>query len=62
MLSPDLKELAPRARITKSASDTLDPIAAFGPNGDVGVLFDDDRSGNWQTYFTRLVCKAGATP
>jgi len=62
MLSADLKELAPRRRITKNSSDTLYPIAAFGPNGDVGVLFWDDRPGSWQTYFTRLVCKAGATP
>ncbi len=62
MLNADLTQLSPRRRITNNPADTLDPIAAFGPSGDVGVLFDDNRSGSWQTYFTRLVCKAGATP
>ncbi len=59
MLSPDLKQLSARARITNNPADSVDPLAVFGPNGDVGVVFDDTRSGNWQTYFTRLVCQAG---
>jgi Putative metal-binding motif/Dictyostelium (slime mold) repeat len=59
MLAPDLSELWPRQRITNDPHDTFNPIPAFGPQGDVGILFDDDRSGNWQSYFTHLVCQAG---
>jgi Putative metal-binding motif len=59
MMSPDLDPIAPRQRITFDGADTVDPIAVFGNDGDVGVLFDDDRSGQWQVYFNRLVCVAG---
>jgi hypothetical protein len=59
MLSPTLAELSPRQRITNNSADSVFPFAAFGPEGDVGVLFDDRRSGSWQVYFTRLVCQAG---
>jgi hypothetical protein len=59
LLTPSLDELTPRKRITFDAAESLWPIAAFGPEGDVGVLFDDTRSGTWQVYFTRLVCQAG---
>jgi hypothetical protein len=59
MMSSDLELISPRERITKDASDTVDPVAVFGPAGDVGVLFDDRRSGSWQTWFTRLECVAG---
>lgn len=60
MLSPSLDELSPRQRITNDSADSAYPLAAFGPDGDVGVLFDDRRSGTWQVYFTRLVCQAGS--
>lgn len=59
MLNLDLEEISPRQRITFDSSDTLGPQATFGPDGDVGVLFDDRRSGSWQVYFARLVCEAG---
>jgi hypothetical protein len=59
MISPDLDELTPPERVTNDPSDTVFPIATFGAAGDVGVLFDDRRSGSWQAYFTRLVCVAG---
>ncbi len=62
MLSADLEELTPRERITFDGSDSVGPLAAFGAGGDVGVLFDDRRSGAWQTYFTRLQCSAGVVP
>ncbi|MGE0324660.1 MAG: MopE-related protein [Polyangiaceae bacterium] len=61
MVSNDLEELTARERITFDGSDTVGPIASFGPNGDVGVLFDDRRSGSWQAYFTKLECAAGTT-
>jgi hypothetical protein len=59
LLTPSLDELTPRKRITVDGADSLWPIAAFGPDGDVGVLFNDTRSGSWQVYFTRLVCQTG---
>lgn len=62
MLSSDLEELSPRERITFDGSDTVGPLAAFGPGGDVGVLFDDRRDGSWQAYFTRLQCSARVAP
>jgi hypothetical protein len=37
------------------------PAAAFGPDGDIGVVFDDVRTGSWQAYFTRLTCLPGVT-
>jgi hypothetical protein len=59
MMSNDLEVISPRKRVTNNPSDTVSPIAVFGPQGDVGVLFDDRRSGSWQVYFTRLTCVAG---
>ena len=60
MLDLNLTDLSPRQRITFDASDTLSPRTAFGPDGDVGVLFEDRRSGSWHVYFARLVCEAGS--
>ncbi|MBK7580988.1 MAG: hypothetical protein IPI67_12345 [Myxococcales bacterium] len=59
MLSNELEVISPRKRITNDASDTVSPMAVFGPAGDVGVVFDDRRSGAWQVYFSRLTCVAG---
>jgi hypothetical protein len=58
MFSNALDPIAPRQRVTNDASDSIAPFAAFGPNGDVGVLFDDRRTGSWQVYFSRLICAA----
>lgn len=59
MLSDTLDPLSPRQRITQHPAESVGPSIAFGPSGDVGVLFDDRRSGTWQVYFTRLECAAG---
>jgi hypothetical protein len=59
-VSLDLEELSAPERITSSASDTTSPAIAFGPDGDVGLLYQDLRSGAWQVYFTRLTCRPGA--
>jgi amino acid transporter len=40
--------------------DSIYPIAAFGPDGTVGVLFRDRREGSMNVYFTQLGCVAGA--
>jgi hypothetical protein len=59
MLNNELEVISPRKRVTNDPSDTVAPVAVFGPEGDVGVLFDDRRTGAWQVYFTRLSCVAG---
>ena len=59
MMSNQLEVISPRKRVTNDPSDTVAPVAVFGPEGDVGVLFDDRRTGSWQAYFTRLTCVAG---
>lgn len=59
MLDKNLKALGGESRITSAAGDSVGAGLAFGPKGDVGVLFRDDRLGSVQTYFTRLVCTAG---
>ncbi len=57
MLDRDLGPLGPEQRITRAKGDSVFPVAAFGPDGDVGVLFRDDRLGALHTWFTRLVCR-----
>jgi hypothetical protein len=60
MLDNDLNVISPRQRITFDSHNSVAPMAVFGPEGDVGVLFEDDRLENsWQVYFTRLTCVAG---
>jgi hypothetical protein len=58
MLDRDLNPLSAERRITNAPGDSIFPIAAFGPTGDVGVLFRDDRGGALHAWFTRLVCEA----
>jgi len=59
MYSNDLREISARERITYNSTDSIGPLAAFGPEGDVGVVFVDWVSGSEQVHFARLVCKAG---
>ncbi len=56
LLTTDLMELTPAMALALTPGDSIGPLAAFGPDGDVGVLFDDQSSGTWQTYFSRLSC------
>jgi hypothetical protein len=58
VLDPSLNDLSPRTRITSTLSDSLGPALAVGPEGDIGILFDDWQTGAPQVYFTRLVCGA----
>ncbi len=51
--------LGPESRITRATGDSVMPYAAFGPAGDVGVLFRDDRDGGPEVYFSHLACQAG---
>lgn len=61
MLDPRLATLQPDVRLTNTPGDSLDPIAAFGPHGDAGILFtDEDSAGAPQAFFTRLACVTNA--
>ncbi len=60
MIGADLAPLSSEMRITNAPFDSLYPTPAFGPEGQVGVLFRDDRaSGEHHVYFTQLGCVTG---
>lgn len=56
MMNADLTPKEAPIRLTQSMGVSTYPVAAFGPDGDVGVLFMDARDGLQKTYFTRLAC------
>ena len=63
MFAPDLSPMGSEQRLTNAPYDSIWPIAAFGPNGDLGVLFRDDRlNGAHHVWFTRLGCVQPPTP
>ncbi|MFO0586518.1 MAG: putative metal-binding motif-containing protein [Polyangiaceae bacterium] len=61
MVDNNLDPLTPEERITFWSGDSAYPIASFGPDGNVGVLFRDyDQSSlEQQVFFTHLGCVAG---
>lgn len=59
MVNKSLTPLTMERRLTTGAFDSIYPTATFGPDGDVGVLFRDDREGGaHHVWFTRLGCVA----
>lgn len=56
MLDANLAPLTGETRVTMASRDSVYPLAALGPEGDVGILFRDQREGQWQVRFTRLEC------
>lgn len=56
MLSSSLIAQSSDVRMTRAMGDSVYPTPAFGPQGDVGVLFRDDRLGGQHVFFTRLRC------
>jgi len=57
MLSRKLDALTPEQRLTNAIGNSIDPIPTFGPTGQVGVLFSDDRITKLpHAYFTHLNC------
>ena len=60
MLDTSLTSIDIERRVTNAVGDSVFPTAAFGPTGDVGIIFRDDRIGATHTWFTRLVCAAGS--
>jgi hypothetical protein len=57
-----LNALTQETRLTNAPKQSIDPILSFGPNGEAGVLFGDERSGSRQVYFTHLACASGPLP
>jgi hypothetical protein len=52
-----LAPITTEQRLTNAAFDSIYPISTFGPEGDVGILFRDDReAGENHVWFTRLGC------
>jgi hypothetical protein len=57
MIDAELAAITGEQRLTTAAFDSIYPITAFGADGDVGVLFRDDRvNGDDHVFFTRLSC------
>jgi hypothetical protein len=59
MISKDLSPLGPEQRLTFAPTESVSPVATFGPDGDVGILFRDDRLGQQHVFFFRLGCETG---
>ncbi len=59
----DLTPLGSELRVTNAPRDSVFPLAAFGPKGDFGVFFRDDRLGGVQNvWFTPLTCSMQTGP
>jgi len=56
ILDANLNVLSARTRLTFTSTDTLSPVAALGPNGDLGVLYNDLQAGGRQSYFLGMSC------
>ena len=61
ILDANLNVLVARTRLTFTATDTLSPVAALGPTGDLGVMYDDLQAVGRQTYFLGMSCVMGGT-
>jgi hypothetical protein len=64
MIRADLVPQTGEQRLTFWPHDSTSPIATFGPEGNVGVLYHDydQQSLQQQVFFTRLGCVAGGPP
>jgi hypothetical protein len=61
-LTPDLDPLGAARLATPARVEAYAPLAAFGPQGEIGVLFTGRVAsvGQPQAYFTSLACDAEA--
>lgn len=61
-LSPALEPLGERRRVSQDGAEAYAPLAAFGPQGEIGVMFTGRQvdSGQPHVFFTSLSCQAGA--
>jgi hypothetical protein len=51
-----LAPVSPRMRLISSSGNALGGHLAASSDGGLGVLYTDDSTGRYQTYFTRLNC------
>ncbi len=58
----NLDPVTAETRITTAPGDSIYPHVTIGNNGDMGVLFRDDRLGEQHVFFTHLTCVPGTTP
>jgi hypothetical protein len=56
MFTATLEPLSAETRVTNAIGDSAYPVPSFGPAGDMGVLFRDERKDGHHVYFTRLQC------
>lgn len=61
-LDVELNPVGPEIRLTEAPGDSIFPFASVGPNGDIGILFGDNRAGQMGVYFNRLVCAPVGNP
>lgn len=61
-LSPTLEPLGERRRVSHDSAEAYAPLAAFGPQGEIGVMFTGRQidSGQPHVFFTSLSCETGA--
>jgi hypothetical protein len=61
-LTPDLDPLGDARLVTPTDEEAYAPLAAFGPQGEIGVLFTGrpGATGQPQVLFTSISCDAGA--
>jgi len=60
-LTPELEPLGLARRVTAAGEEGFAPLAAFGPQGELGVLFTGrSSSGQPQALFTSVSCDPGA--
>lgn len=62
MFDDELEPLSVETRVTNALGDSAYPVPSFGPKGDMGVLFRDDRQSGQHVYFTRLQCVGQVEP
>jgi hypothetical protein len=62
LLDAELRPIEDERRITTAPGTTAYPRTAFGPDGNLGVLFRDDRLGEHHVWFTRLGCAVSQIP
>jgi hypothetical protein len=56
LLAADLRVLVPRQRLTTTATPSLSPALAAGPQGTIGVLYNDSTEGPREVWFKTLEC------
>lgn len=62
ILNANLDVISPRTRVTTTTADCDSPLATLGPNGDLGVLYEDTKSGVPLVYFTSMSCVMAGSP